>query len=145
PLVLTVGRLYEHWHTMSRTGHIAKITKKNPHPFLEIHPKDAKKFAISDGQWLEILSKRGKARFLARVTQAIAPGTVFAPMHWGELWADNAEANTLTHPEVCPISLQPELKACAVRVQPVRQQPLDTELTKEPQAKVEMLQLVQSR
>ncbi|MEL7084569.1 MAG: nitrate reductase [Cyanobacteria bacterium J06597_1] len=145
PLVLTVGRLYEHWHTMSRTGHIAKITKKNPHPFLEIHPKDAKKFTIADGQWLEVMSKRGKARFLARVTQAISPGTVFVPMHWGELWADNAEANTLTHPEVCPISLQPELKACAVRVQPVRQQPLDTELAKEPQAKVEMLQLVQSR
>ena len=145
PLVLTVGRLYEHWHTMSRTGHIAKITKKNPHPFLEIHPKDAKKCEIADGQWVEVLSKRGKARFLTRVTQAISPGTVFVPMHWGELWADNAEANTLTHPEVCPISLQPELKACAVRVQPVNHQPLDAELEKEPQAKVEMLQLVQSR
>ncbi len=145
PLVLTVGRLYEHWHTMSRTGHIAKITKKNPHPFLEIHPKDAKKCSIADDQWVEVLSKRGKARFLARVTTAISPGTIFAPMHWGELWADNAEANALTHPEVCPISLQPELKACAVRVQPVSQQPLDSELTKEPQAKVEMLHLVESR
>ncbi|MGK7911199.1 MAG: molybdopterin oxidoreductase family protein [Synechococcus sp.] len=145
PLVLTVGRLYEHWHTMSRTGHIAKIAKKNPHPFLEIHPKDAKKSAIADGQWVDVLSKRGKARFLARVTKAISPGTIFAPMHWGELWADNAEANALTHPEVCPISLQPELKACAVRVQPVSQQPLDAELAQEPQAKVEMLQLVESR
>ncbi|MGK7907311.1 MAG: molybdopterin oxidoreductase family protein [Synechococcus sp.] len=144
PLVLTVGRLYEHWHTMSRTGHIAKIAKKNPHPCLEIHPKDAKKYGIEDGQWVEILSKRGKARFLAKVTQAIAPGTVFVPMHWGELWADNAEANALTHPEVCPISLQPELKACAVKVVPVSQQPQNTDLTRVPQAKVEMLQLVKS-
>ena len=40
-------------------------------------------------------------------------------MHWGQLWAKNSEANTLTHPEVCPISLQPELKACAVRALPV--------------------------
>ncbi|WP_017324214.1 molybdopterin oxidoreductase family protein [Synechococcus sp. PCC 7336] len=118
PLVLTVGRLYEHWHTMSRTGHIARIAKKHPHPRAEIHPKDAAKFGIEDGQWLEVRSRRGTSRFLANVTKAIAPGTVFVPMHWGELWAKNSEANALTHPEVCPISLQPELKACAVRVMP---------------------------
>jgi ferredoxin-nitrate reductase len=40
-------------------------------------------------------------------------------MHWGVLWADNAEANALTHPEACPDSLQPELKACAVQLIPI--------------------------
>jgi ferredoxin-nitrate reductase len=60
------------------------------------------------------------ARLTAKVTQAIAPGTVFVPMHWGYLWADNAEANALTHPEACPDSKQPELKACAVQIAPVR-------------------------
>jgi ferredoxin-nitrate reductase len=40
-------------------------------------------------------------------------------MHWGALWADNAEANALTHPESCPDSGQPELKACAVQLMPV--------------------------
>jgi ferredoxin-nitrate reductase len=35
-------------------------------------------------------------------------------MHWGALWTDEGEANLFTHPESCPISLQPELKACAV-------------------------------
>jgi ferredoxin-nitrate reductase len=59
------------------------------------------------------------ARFPAKITKAIAPGTVFVPMHWGALWADNAEANALTHPEACPSSLQPELKACAVQVLPL--------------------------
>ncbi|MGL5873580.1 MAG: hypothetical protein ACRC2R_14635, partial [Xenococcaceae cyanobacterium] len=44
---------------------------------------------------------------------------VFVPMHWGALWAENAEANVLTHPEACPISLEPELKACAVNLIPV--------------------------
>ncbi len=37
-------------------------------------------------------------------------------MHWGALWADDAEANNMTHPLSCPISLQPELKACAVQL-----------------------------
>jgi ferredoxin-nitrate reductase len=56
------------------------------------------------------------ARFPAKITKAITPGTVFVPMHWGSLWADQAEANSLTHPESCPDSLQPELKACAVQL-----------------------------
>ncbi|QYO63289.1 hypothetical protein [Leptolyngbya sp. 7M] len=41
------------------------------------------------------------------------------PMHWGSLWADDAEVNALTHPESCPASRQPELKACAVQVKPI--------------------------
>jgi len=37
-------------------------------------------------------------------------------MHWGSLWAEGAEANAMTHPERCPDSKQPELKACAVQL-----------------------------
>jgi ferredoxin-nitrate reductase len=119
PFVLTVGRLYGHWHTMTRTGRIEKIAKMHPKPFLEIHPKDAQKLGIEEGQLVEVQSRRGKARFPAMITKGIAPGCVFAPMHWGALWADDAEPNTLTHPSSCPISLEPELKACAVQLVPV--------------------------
>ncbi|HEY9807845.1 MAG TPA: nitrate reductase [Halomicronema sp.] len=116
PLVLTVGRLYGHWHTQTRTGRIEKICQMHPQPFLEIHPRDAQKLTIQEDDWVEVRSRRGWAKFQAKVTSAISPGTVFVPMHWGALWADNAEANALTHPEACPDSKQPELKACAVRV-----------------------------
>ncbi len=116
PFVLTSGRLYGHWHTQTRTGRIEKIVKMHPHPFLEIHPRDAGKLGIEDENWVEVRSRRGSARFPAKVTTAIIPGTVFVPMHWGALWADNAEANSLTHPEACPDSLEPELKACAVQL-----------------------------
>ena len=120
PFVLTIGRLYEHWHTMTRTGRIDKIMKKQPQPFIEIHPRDAAQLKIESETLLEVRSRRGRARFVARITKAIAPGTVFVPMHWGALWTDNGEANLLTHPEACPISLQPELKACAVSLTPVK-------------------------
>ncbi|MCL1475255.1 molybdopterin oxidoreductase family protein [Argonema antarcticum] len=116
PFVLTTGRLYGHWHTQSRTGRIDKIRQMHPNPFIEIHPRDAGKLGIEDESWVEVRSRRGMARFPAKVTQAIAPGTVFVPMHWGALWADRAEANALTHPEACPDSLEPELKACAVQL-----------------------------
>ncbi len=120
PLVLTVGRLYGHWHTMTRTGRIDKIRKMHPEPFLEIHPKDAHKIDLEDNDLVKVTSVRGEAQFKAQITKAIAPGTVFVPMHWGFLWADNAEANSLTHPHACPISKQPELKACAVKLTKVR-------------------------
>ncbi|MFB2834540.1 molybdopterin oxidoreductase family protein [Floridanema evergladense] len=116
PFVLTVGRLYGHWHTQTRTGRIDKITQMHPNPFIEIHPRDAAKLGIQDEELVEVLSRRGVARFPAKVTQAISPGTVFVPMHWGALWAKDAEANVLTHPEACPISFEPELKACAVQL-----------------------------
>ncbi|HEY9861958.1 MAG TPA: nitrate reductase [Candidatus Obscuribacterales bacterium] len=120
PLVLTTGRLYGHWHTQTRTGRIEKTRKMHPNPFLEIHPRDAAELGLQDKDWVEVRSRRGLARFPVTVTKAIAPGTVFVPMHWGFLWADQAEANALTHPECCPDSKQPELKACAVQLIPMK-------------------------
>jgi ferredoxin-nitrate reductase len=111
--------LYGHWHTQTRTGRIEKIRQMHPHPFIEIHPRDAATIGVQNGERVEVRSRRGTARFPVLVTTAIAPGTVFVPMHWGALWADQAEANALTHPQSCPDSKQPELKACAVQIVPV--------------------------
>ncbi len=119
PMVLTTGRLLGHWHTQTRTGRIEKIVEKHPHPVLEMNPKDAQQLKIQSGDWVEVRSRRSAAKLPILVTQNIRRGTVFMPMHWGFLWAKDAEVNALTHPAVCPISLQPELKACAVQLVPV--------------------------
>ncbi len=119
PFVLTTGRLYGHWHTQTRTGRIEKIRQMHPEPFMEIHPRDAGQLGLKDHDWVEVRSRRGRSQFKAKVTKAITPGTVFVPMHWGALWANQAEANALTHPESCPDSRQPELKACAVQLVPI--------------------------
>lgn len=119
PFVLTTGRLYGHWHTLTRTGRIEKTQKLHPEPFLEVNPKDAQKLMVQSGDWVEVRSRRGTLRLKTLVTQNIRRGTVFVPMHWGSLWADDAECNALTHSACCPISLEPELKACAVQVIPV--------------------------
>jgi ferredoxin-nitrate reductase len=119
PFVAIVGRLYGHWHSQTRTGRVEKTQQMYPQASLEIHPRDAANLDIQDQGWVEVRSRRGKAQFSVKVTKAIAPGTVFVPMHWGALWAERAEVNTLTHAESCPISLQPELKACAVQLVPI--------------------------
>ncbi|MDH6083504.1 molybdopterin oxidoreductase family protein [Umezakia ovalisporum] len=127
PFVLTTGRLYGHWHTQTRTGRIEKLRTMHPEPFMEINPRDAGALGIGDHQLVKVRSRRGQAFFPAKITQAIAPGTVFIPMHWGALWADHAEANSLTHGECCPDSLQPELKACAVQLTPFNPELIEKE------------------
>ncbi|MEO1131347.1 MAG: nitrate reductase [Cyanobacteria bacterium J06639_1] len=147
PLVLTTGRLYGHWHTLTRTGRIDKLNKMHPQPFLEMHPRDAERFgvhadaleAIDEHTWVEVRSRRGMARFPVKVTKNITPGTTFVPMHWGELWADKAEANALTHPECCPASKQPELKACAVSVTPIGRDRVPKIYVRKPKAKPELV------
>ena len=129
PMVMTTGRLLGHWHTQTRTGRIEKITKKYTQPTLEINPRDAQKLQVQSGDWVEVRSRRGNARLPLLVTQNIRRGTVFMPMHWGFLWGKDAEVNALTHPEVCPISLEPELKACAVQLVPIAPQPATVKLT----------------
>ncbi|ASC72156.1 Nitrate reductase [Halomicronema hongdechloris C2206] len=119
PFVLTTGRLYGHWHTQTRTGRIEKTRTMYAEPLLEMNPRDAQELRLQSGQWVEVRSRRGQVRVKLRVTQTIRRGTVFLPMHWGVLWATAAECNALTHPEVCPVSLEPELKACAVHITPV--------------------------
>lgn len=135
PLVLTNGRLYGHWHTQTRTGRIEKIIKMHPAPFLEIHPRDSAPLGLQEGDWVKVRSRRGSVRLPVKITKAIAPGTLFMPMHWGALWADDTEVNTLTHPEACPLSLEPELKACAVQVIPIRthQTHDESQLSQQPQ------------
>ena len=63
-------------------------------------------------------------------------------MHWGALWADNAEANALTHPESCPISKQPELKACAVQLIPISDPIEKMEETEQPKLQESLKKLL---
>jgi len=58
------------------------------------------------------------ARIVVRleITDAVTPGQIFVPMHWGSAFASNARVCTLIPAAVDPISGQPELKAAPVRV-----------------------------
>lgn len=124
PLVLTVGRVLGHWHTMTRTAHVARALKAHPEPRLEVHPSDAARAGLVDGAWAQVRSRRGAVSVKVQITERIRPGTVFLPMHWGASQGELAcEANRLMHELGCPISKQPELKAAAVNLQALVQIP----------------------
>jgi ferredoxin-nitrate reductase len=119
PFVLTTGRIKDQWHTRTRTGKIKKLASQNPEPFLEINDEDARYLGIKNGAAVELRSRRGRARFRARVTRDIRSGTVFAPFHWGALWTNSGAANDLTVDAFDPRSKEPELKYCAVDLSPI--------------------------
>src|SRR4030095_13194706 len=90
-----------------------------PEPIAEINTADAQRARIQDGDFVEVTSRRGKVIAQCRVTSAIREGTCFFPFHWGRRFGFYKSANNLTLSTRDPLSRQPELKACAVRLRPV--------------------------
>ncbi|WP_432843996.1 molybdopterin-dependent oxidoreductase [Dactylosporangium sp. CA-092794] len=116
PFLLNTGRVAHQWHTLTKTGKVAKLNKLNPGPFVELHPADAARLGIAAGDRVELASRRGRAVLPAAVTDRVRPGDCFAPFHWNDLFGEQLSVNAVTSGAVDPISLQPELKACAVRL-----------------------------
>lgn len=123
PFILITGRLAHQWHTMTKTGKVPTLNKLNPSSFVELHPDDAAALNIADGDTVEVLSRRGKGHYPATVTTRIRPGACFVPIHWNDVFGENLAINAATSEACDPISLQPELKFCAVRLQRIAKAP----------------------
>jgi NADPH-dependent sulfite reductase flavoprotein alpha-component len=114
PFVLNTGRVQHQWHTLTKTGKVAKLTKLNPGPFVELHPQDASALGVTDGDLVEVASRRGRAVLPGVVTDRVRPGCCFAPFHWNDLFGEYLSINAVTSDAVDPLSFQPEFKMCAV-------------------------------
>ena len=119
PFVLTTGRLYAHWHTLTRTGKADKLVRREPGPFVEVNPADAERLGVGEGDLVQVSSRRGTVRLPARVRAGVRPGMVFVPFHWGDLFGDGNAANYLTISAIGRVAKQPELKFCAVSLERV--------------------------
>jgi ferredoxin-nitrate reductase len=117
-MVLTTGRLYTHWHSLTRTGRSPKLMAREPGPFVEVHPEDAAELGLQAGQLAEVTSRRGLLRLPVRLSAGLKRGTVFLPFHWGDEFGTQTAANYLTISATGRIAKQPELKYCAVRLSP---------------------------
>ncbi|WP_167759343.1 bifunctional nitrate reductase/sulfite reductase flavoprotein subunit alpha [Mycobacterium sp. PS03-16] len=120
PIILNTGRLQHQWHTMTKTGRVDKLTKLNPGPLVEIHPVDAVALGVTDGDTVELASRRGRAALPAVVTDRVRPGNCFVPFHWNDEHGEYLTVNALTNDAVDRDSLQPEFKVCAVRLRPIK-------------------------
>ena len=118
PLVLNTGRIRDQWHTMSRTGLSANLSTHRAEPYCEIHPQDALKYGVKEGELVEVKSKWGNCVLRATVSDDIRRGQVFAPIHWNDQVASDARIGKVVNPVVDAISGEPEFKHTPVIIHP---------------------------
>ncbi|HKZ14048.1 MAG TPA: formate dehydrogenase subunit alpha [Solirubrobacterales bacterium] len=117
PLILVTGRILQHYNagTMTRRTANAALVDRD---VLEIHPVDAERLWVKDGDRVSVRSRVGRIEVEAKLTERIEPGHVFTTFHFPEtrtnlLVGQSADVNTS-----CP-----EYKVIAVDVRPMSEEP----------------------
>lgn len=118
PFQLLTGRLRDQWHGMSRSGRTPQSFASAPDPCLQMHPGDAGRRGLENGQLVRIISARGALVLPLALSDQVASGNVFAAMHWNGQYLNSSGINEVCSPRVDTLSQQPELKHAAVRIEP---------------------------
>src|SRR6201747_1496002 len=111
PLRLNTGRIRDQWHTMTRTGISPRLSQHLPEPFVEIHPGDAARAGVADGDFARVTTDYGQCTLKVVVSERQPRGRLFAPIHWSAENASAARVGALVGPFTDPFSGQPENKA----------------------------------
>ena len=112
PMVLSTGRLLEHWHTGAMTRRATQLDALEPEAIAMLHPRDAARLGVVAGQRIRVATRRGRIELKARLDRDVAEGMVFIPFAFFE-----AAANLLTNPQLDPFGKIPEFKFCAAKVE----------------------------
>jgi formate dehydrogenase major subunit len=114
PMILTTGRLLEHWHTGAMTRRSQTLDAIEPEASAHLGPSDLDRLGLKAGDMIRLKTRRGEVTLKARLDGGVPPGTVFMPFCFGE-----APANILTNPQLDPFGKIPEFKFCAARLEKV--------------------------
>lgn len=127
PFVLNSGRIRDQWHTMTRTGKTAELTGHIDRAFLHMHPLDAERQGICEGDFVEIMSSSSEMHNgTGTGSKVIMPvklqtqqrrGELFAPIHWSATNSSSSAIARLYSDAKDPLSGQPELKHTPVKVE----------------------------
>lgn len=111
PMVLTTGRLLEHWHTGAMTRRSSNLDALEPEAIVGLNRWDMKRYGISAGDMTVVETRRGSISMKARQDPDVPEGMVFIPFCFVE-----AAANVLTNPQLDPSGKIPEFKFCAAKL-----------------------------
>jgi len=120
PFRLNTGRVRDHWHTMTRTAKSARLSQHIAEPYLEVNPADAARLGLEPAALARVESRTGKAVLRVLVSDRIAEGQVFAPMHWTAQTSGGGRIDALVAAKTDPVSGQPESKASVVAITPMK-------------------------
>ncbi|WP_114285798.1 formate dehydrogenase subunit alpha [Candidatus Halocynthiibacter alkanivorans] len=111
PLVLTTGRLLEHWHTGSMTRTSEALNAQEPEAIVGMHPRDIGRMGFERGQQVTVETRRGEVTLTLRADRDVTEGMLFMPFCFRE-----APANVLTDDALDPVGKIPEFKFSAARI-----------------------------
>jgi assimilatory nitrate reductase catalytic subunit len=103
---------------MTRTGISPRLSQHLPEPFVEIHPGDATRFGVTDGDFARVTTDYGQCTLRVAVSERQQRGMLFAPIHWSDDNASAARVGALVAPFTDPFSGQPENKATPASIAP---------------------------
>ena len=115
PVILTTGRLLEHFHSGTMTRNSRILDEIVPEGFVEINPNDAKNYNIEDREVVSVSTRRGSIRIKAKISGRIQPNTIFIPFHFYE-----SCANRLTIDALDPACKIPEYKVCSCKIEKIQ-------------------------
>jgi len=113
PFILNTGRLLYHWHGGTITRRVAGLLELAPRLQVSIHPADARRLRLRDGDPVRVRSRRGELEGFASLTDAVRAGEIFVPF----VKLAESAANFLSSSAHDPGSKIPEYKVCAVSVE----------------------------
>ncbi|MGB3896920.1 MAG: formate dehydrogenase subunit alpha [Mesorhizobium sp.] len=111
PLVLTTGRMLEHWHTGAMTRRAGVLNAIEPYGIAAMNPYEIKRQGLGVGDIVQVETRRGTVEAILRADREVADGMVFMPFCFNE-----SPANRLTNPMLDPYGKIPEFKYCAARI-----------------------------
>jgi formate dehydrogenase major subunit len=114
PMVLSTGRVLEHWHTGSMTRRAGVLDALEPEAVAFLAPKELYNLGLKPGDMMKLETRRGAVEVKVRSDRDVPQNMVFMPFCYAE-----AAANLLTNPALDPMGKIPEFKFCACRVEPV--------------------------
>jgi len=112
PLILTTARLEEHYNTGTMSRRSPTLSRQHPENFVDVHPNDAERYGIEDGEYVRLKSRRGEITVEAQVTEDIKEGVVWTTPHFAA-----ASANLLTNDVLDDRAKIPEYKAAAAEIE----------------------------
>jgi predicted molibdopterin-dependent oxidoreductase YjgC len=111
PFILITGRILHHYNCGAQTRRTA-IVQVVDTDALEMHPGDAARLGVSDGDLVKLVSLRGEAVLPVVVSERVLPGELFTSFHFPA-----TDVNVLLSSSADESSKCPEYKVSTVRVE----------------------------
>jgi predicted molibdopterin-dependent oxidoreductase YjgC len=111
PIRLTTGRRLDSYNTGVQTGGYRSPLRRGE--TLDLSPEDGARYNVTEGERVQISSRRGSIIAPVRYDSSLRPGLAFMTLHF----PDEVDTNQLTIEAIDPKSGTSEFKATAIRVE----------------------------